>query len=1173
MTMLPFFRLTAAAETQAEANGAGAGASATSSDGCEIVGVKPAPQPPVQAKKLISRIGATRVKTPGNGSCVYHAVVAACSRTCGSSVNGADPVEIKVAESLRQEICGELRDNLSTLLYSGTLNLNVLSVDVFGRPTDAHTLSNLRAHYATAALQPCSTTVDRRYWGGETELKAFAFGRREPIYSLDVWPDGSTNVVRYAALERPLADGSMLTRVVRQEPTVAMFEAHIAVYRRHKVIPLMVMLEHGGAGSQHIGHYDAIRLASECYKAWTGTLRLQGAMRQRLPAVLIEIDIMNAAGIAHTPPPLEPARSFQPDSSSGYAPSSTVTSSASDRSGAEAVPGEAAGAETAQRLLRWDQDASVQITTAATGGETGVDAVLQASGGLRQDGSMMSILSSQPGLSYDTSVQYHPTSCVTPKSQMDPSEERRLLLALEDSKPSDDESKRSMKKAEKANNTAFGHWKRKMATERPPLHALLRECDDLKLAVSTLQEYPCGLQSLFRHLPFAAVLIATLPDSILVKAGRAVITSGRVQMLHRVQPLLPAKAQKMCRDWGAAIAMASLPDAKFVLAQDAAKWVRLIKAAQEVGVEIQAREQAELPDAAWSYMAAYVLLLPYGVPPAFAEHGFMQQCDALLTWAARPANAPITESTALALGKRQWQAVDEFLSHWEGDSHTAAAPPSASPCSGAAATPAAEGTDQVPAQATTTVVGARGAETYQHPASTAKAEKRQRGRARGQHTRGRRRRRGRQRRTPEDLVCVTQNLQGMAKHPENLEAWFEGLRLRNERGQADVVLLQETRAMEEAARALQSRHERGWGYDADRAGGPLSLWSPATATAGGVAMLFKPDSLLRAPRPLWQQHWTPWFMAAEAELEGGPITIVNVYGPSGNRKKEREALFTTLRELPRPRGRLLLGGDFNCTLDPELDRSHGTGADHGSNALQLLLEHWKLRDGSQDDEACVRTDADKKEYHARHHSYKYRLRNGDLASSRLDRWYVSEEVAGDVREVAAEPPVNRSDHDAVSLVIATTPASGRRRTRPQQRRLRYPLPHGCHDPVQHLSKTALTGFAEMNRDGQAAVTAQKWDECKTQIRQDCLRLIRRRLKQQRRAFQQRRKRLRLALRAALRIASRQPTSGTATIETITQQLDDLALDPHEKVMSIRRSITRLHRARAHGGLPGRHARS
>lgn len=389
---------------------------------------------------------------------------------------------------------------------------------------------------------------------------------------------------------------------------------------------------------------------------------------------------------------------------------------------------------------------------------------------------------------------------------------------------------------------------------------------------------------------------------------------------------------------------------------------------------------------------------------------------------------------------------------------------------------------------------------------------------------------------------MTQNVQGLAKDHHNLEAWFAGFRLRTERGQADVALLQETRVTQGGVSALENQHARGWGYTVDRSANPLSFWSPATATRGGFAILFKPDALLTAPRPVWEEHWSPWFMAAEAELSGGPVTIINVYGPSCQRKQEREELFAALRGLPRPAGRLLLGGDFNCTLDPELDRSHGSRATHGSDELQRLLEHWQLRDASQDDQDCVRREGDKRDYHARCHTYWYQLPNGDLASSRLDRWYVSTAVAGDIRELVAEPPANHSDHDAVALVLVPPCGHPPSRRQHQQRRLRYPLPFGCQEPVQQLSRTALERFESTNRDGGAATTASAWDACKVSIRRDCLQLIRQRLKKQRKAFQQRRKRLGLALKAALRIADRRSATAPATIHSITTQLEGLALD-------------------------------
>lgn len=76
------------------------------------------------------------------------------------------------------------------------------------------------------------------------------------------------------------------------------------------------------------------------------------------------------------------------------------------------------------------------------------------------------------------------------------------------------------------------------------------------------------------------------------------------------------------------------------------------------------------------------------------------------------------------------------------------------------------------------------------------------------------------------------------------------------------------------------------------------------------------------------------------------LNLVNVYGPNSDDSTFYEDLFLLLASLP---GQLIIAGDFNCTLDPNLDRSTGTDQSHHVSRLTIkrfmkdlkLLDIWR----------------------------------------------------------------------------------------------------------------------------------------------------------------------------------------------------------------------------------------
>ncbi|KAJ0409672.1 hypothetical protein P43SY_008544 [Pythium insidiosum] len=179
---------------------------------------------------------------------------------------------------------------------------------------------------------------------------------------------------------------------------------------------------------------------------------------------------------------------------------------------------------------------------------------------------------------------------------------------------------------------------------------------------------------------------------------------------------------------------------------------------------------------------------------------------------------------------------------------------------------------------------------------------------------------------------------------------------------------------------------------------------------------------------------------APADLTGS--TSVDLSGPS--RQSDIQAPVgdqsDRYRSPPAPIAELLMGGDFNCILDPELDRNLPPRRAVGSSWLQRLLDMWQLVDVVTPEAIAVSSPADVRAFHARHHTFHTTTKRDMVYSSRLDRWYVSTDQLGRVAGPFVEVPSGVTDHDSV-LVRLRRPgplaAAPRMRRRPA---LRFPLP-------------------------------------------------------------------------------------------------------------------------------------
>ncbi|OWY97732.1 reverse transcriptase [Phytophthora megakarya] len=406
---------------------------------------------------------------------------------------------------------------------------------------------------------------------------------------------------------------------------------------------------------------------------------------------------------------------------------------------------------------------------------------------------------------------------------------------------------------------------------------------------------------------------------------------------------------------------------------------------------------------------------------------------------------------------------------------------------------------------------------------------------------------------------VSQNVNGLGSTQAAREEWFSSFKQQGSHGRHDIVLLQETHVKARDVKEVSRIFSATWGFRAVTP--PLSYWSPTDDNKGGVAVLVDPYGAFSNVTPLLEHKWSPHFMELQGFLGGSPVVLLNIYAPC--KRGKREAFFTGLAELQIPRDcKVLMGGDFNCTLDPVLDRNRPTAPGvHDSPALRRLLRNWALEDAIMPfrpsrDGWTAPTIA---HHHALTHTYGYTVKVGGTGTSRLDRWYLSANAHEWIGGLEVLPLKRGADHHAVVAQIRSPidPIRIRKATKV------FPVPAFASEAVRDLTVSAIRELSvnvkPEETTGQQA--AASWDHFKSTISK----LTKQRVKQlRRRCTRSYRRRLR-RLRKQLDRAIAERLDNDATIATITADMDVLTLEKHRgfsKVQRARAAIAELQRDRA-----------
>ena len=176
------------------------------------------------------------------------------------------------------------------------------------------------------------------------------------------------------------------------------------------------------------------------------------------------------------------------------------------------------------------------------------------------------------------------------------------------------------------------------------------------------------------------------------------------------------------------------------------------------------------------------------------------------------------------------------------------------------------------------------------------------------------------------LNIITLNVRGMGAYNKckHLYSYFR-------EHKADIILLQETHCTEKTAK----NWEIEWG-------GKM-FHSYGESNARGTAILLSKAMTRKTEKPVVTTDNQGRWVMAELEINNAKYVIVNIYGPNrdvpGFYNEASNILANTSAEY------IIVGGDFNLVLDPELDsKNRPDSQPKACQALQEMMDRHSLVD-------------------------------------------------------------------------------------------------------------------------------------------------------------------------------------------------------------------------------------
>ena len=203
------------------------------------------------------------------------------------------------------------------------------------------------------------------------------------------------------------------------------------------------------------------------------------------------------------------------------------------------------------------------------------------------------------------------------------------------------------------------------------------------------------------------------------------------------------------------------------------------------------------------------------------------------------------------------------------------------------------------------------------------------------------------------------------------------------------MFLQETHSTKSVEKLWQNE----WGYKI--------IFSHGSSNSRGVCILFKNNFDLEIQKCYSDDHGR--FVIVDITAEGKKYTILNLYAPNEDNPEFFCSIFCALKDFECES--LVIGGDFNCVLNPELDKAGGrpdTKVNTRNKLLKLmednnLVDIWRL-------------------FYPDTRQYTWRSTKA-IIQCRLDYFLVSQSMTGYTNCVSILPGF-KTDHSLIQLFLS-----------------------------------------------------------------------------------------------------------------------------------------------------------